>query len=160
MTMQSNATLDDGATAPALSVLSRLKLSRELATIKTDIAAIAAGPMAALTRLKLVARANQIRAQLGGAISPPVAPPVAPVVVEPEPAPAPAPAAESEAPEVGELRDVVAGKHDGLGLDGLLAKIDKAARALFDAGSLLGDIEALAHEAVSHWARLELQTNG
>lgn len=156
MTMQSNATLDDGATAPALSVLARLKLSRELATIKTDIAAIAAGPMAALTRLKLVARANHIRAQLGGALAPAVTPPVAPAVIEPEPTPTD----EREAPEVGELRDVIAGKYDGLGLDGLLAKIDKAARALFDAGSLLGDIEALAHEAVSHWARLELQTNG
>jgi len=154
MTTQNDATLDDGAPAPTLPVLARLKLSRELATIKTDISAIVAGPLAALTRLKLVARANQIRRQLGGAIAPPVTPPVAPAVIEPEPVPV------IEAVEVGELRDVIAGLHDGLGLDGLLTKIGKAVRSLFDAGSLLGDIETLAHEAVSHWAQLELQTNG
>lgn len=154
MTLLSNATLDDGAVVPSLPVLTRLKLSRELATIKTDISAVAAGPMAALTRLKLIARANQIRVQLGGVISPPVAPAVA------DPAPQPEPIAEREPPQVAELRDVIAGRHDGLGLDALLSKIESAARALFDADSLAGDVESLAHEAVSHWARLELQING
>lgn len=151
MSMQNHETLDDSASPPALSPLARLKLSRELATIKTDISMIAAGPSAALTRLKLVARANSIRAQLGGGLTPTVAPPQAAQAT-------PSPIEESS--DVNDLRDVVAGVHDGLGLDALLTKIEGAARALFDAGLLAGDVEALAHEAVSHWARLELQING
>lgn len=147
MTTQT-ATLDDGAPAPGLSALARLKLSRELATIKTDIAAVAAGPTAALTRLRLVARANQIRVQLGGLVPAAVVPP-----------PAPEPQAEPR-PELDELREVVAGQHDALGLDALLTKIDKAARALHEAGALTGDAEQLAHDAVTYWARLELQLNG
>ena len=41
--------------------VARLKLSRELATVKTDIAITASDPAAARTRLKLAARANQLR---------------------------------------------------------------------------------------------------
>ncbi|HEY4529814.1 MAG TPA: hypothetical protein VIG97_05740, partial [Luteimonas sp.] len=78
----------------------------------------------------------------------------------PDPAPQPEPAAAAEPAELAELREVVAGQHDGLGLDALLSKIDKAARALSDAGLLSGDAETVAHEAITHWARLELQTNG
>lgn len=155
MTTQNDSTLDDGASAPPLRVLTRLKLLRELATIKTDISAIAAGPMAALTRLKLVARANTIRAELGGGVIPAVAPPSAPAAPE-----SPAPAEESEPPEVVELRDVIAGKHNGIGLHGLLSMIERAVRALSVAGELYGGIEALAHEALNHWAHLELQING
>ena len=148
MTILTAVTLDDGASAPGLSALARLKLSRELATIKTDIAAVSAGPTAALKRLKLVARANQIRAQLG--ISSPDLKPV------PKPEPAPA----IEAPEIGELREVAAGQHDTMGLDALLSKIDKAARALHGASLLKDEAEDLAHAAITHWARLELQANG
>lgn len=50
------------ARVPSTSpVVARLKLSRELATVKTDIATTAADPAAARARLKLAARANQIR---------------------------------------------------------------------------------------------------
>lgn len=141
----STITMDGGAAAPALGALGRLKLARELAAIKTDLAAVAAGPTAALTRLKLVARANAIRVQLGGAMPAP-----APAVVMPAAEPA----------QLAELREVIAGQHDALGLDALLSKIDAAARALHDVGALQGDAESLAHDAVSHWARLELNTNG
>ncbi len=227
--MTQNATLDDGASAPGLSPLARLKLTRELATVKTDIAAIAAGPRAALARLKLVARANAIRAQLGGGVVPVPQPAEAPgkgfeigtIRFEPvkipdprrdgefywaakvvetgevlediqkesvpklearfredferglkgdverwrrgfglQPIDGPAPAQAAEPAELVELREVAAGQHDGLGLDALLSKIDKAARALSDAGLLSGEAEAVAHEAITHWARLELQANG
>jgi len=221
MTMQ-NATLDDGASAPRLSPLERLRLSRELATIKTDIAALAGGASAALARLKLVARANAIRTQLGGGMQ--VAPAIEPArafevgTVRFEPVKMPDPRREghfywaakvaetgevmqdiqkesvpkleeryredferglrgdvarwragfrlpsadaaAEPAELAELREVTTGQHDGLGLDALLQKIDTAARALSDAGLLSGDAEAVAHDAITHWARLELQTNG
>jgi len=47
------------------SPLVRLKLSRELGTIKASIAA-AAGPIAGMIRQKLATRASQIRTVLGG----------------------------------------------------------------------------------------------
>lgn len=146
-------TMDDGAPAPSLSPLERLKLSRELATVKTDLSVIAAGPAATLTRLKLVARANQIRARLGGGANLPAPEPKP----EPKPEPTPEPV---EHPGVAELREVIAGQHDGLGLDALLSKIEKAAHALHEADALAGEAESVAQDAVTHWARLELQTNG
>lgn len=81
-------------------------------------------------------------------------PPAPEVVPEPEPAP------EAEVPEIGELREIVAGKHDGRGLDGLLSRIETCVRALFAGGVPADSTEELAHEAISHWARLEMQTNG
>lgn len=50
------------ARAPSTSsTVERLKLSRELAAVKTDIATTASDPAAARTRLKLAARANHLR---------------------------------------------------------------------------------------------------
>lgn len=85
------AALDDaGGTvvAPPLGAMARLKLVRQLAGVKADIAAAGSGPMAALKRLRLVATANQVRAQLGAAVRTPApaetAPEVLPAAVPPE----------------------------------------------------------------------------
>ena len=84
------AALDDAGTvvAPPLGAMARLKLVRQLAGMKADIAAAGAGPMAALKRLRLVATANQVRAQLGAVVRAPapvdIAPEVLPAAVPPE----------------------------------------------------------------------------
>lgn len=49
------------------SLLARLKLVGELARIKAGLKSAGDGPAAALARLKLVARANQLRVELGAA---------------------------------------------------------------------------------------------
>ena len=85
-----SAALDDAGTvvAPPLGAMARLKLVRQLAGVKADIAAAGAGPMAALKRLRLVATANQVRAQLGAVVRAPapadIAPEVLPAAVPPE----------------------------------------------------------------------------
>lgn len=61
--MLNRISLDDAAGG----ALARLKLVGELARIKGELNEVGAGPVAAMKRLKLVARANQIRASLGAA---------------------------------------------------------------------------------------------
>lgn len=138
------AALDDAGTvvAPPLGAMARLKLVRQLAGMKADIAAAGAGPMAALKRLRLVATANQVRAQLGAAA---VQPPSV---------------AEAENKHVTSLREVSSGKHDSEGLAALFARIQEAANALNEAGLLVGEVEAVAHAAITHWAELEVSLNG
>ena len=60
--MQNRISLDDVAAGGALA---RLKLVGELARIKAGLKDAGDGPLAAVKRLKLVARANQIRVALG-----------------------------------------------------------------------------------------------
>lgn len=139
------AALDDAGTvvAPPLGAMARLKLVRSLAGVKADIAAAGTGPMAALKRLRLVATANQIRAQLGaGAVVPPPS------------------VAEAENKHVTTLREVSAGTHDAEGLAGMFSRIQEAANALNEAGLLVGEAEAVAHSAITHWAELEVSLNG
>ena len=78
--MQNRISLDDVAVGGALA---RLKLVGELARIKAGLKDAGEGPLAAVKRLKLVARANQIRVALGAASQPKAAPPAA----SPNPAP-------------------------------------------------------------------------
>lgn len=78
-----------------------------------------------------------------------------PVEPEPQPQPAPEPAPPADRPEVAFLREVLAGGHDALALGDLLDKLETNVRALNDAGALEGDVDALAGEAITHWAQLE-----
>lgn len=95
----------DGA---AGGVLARLKLVGELARIKGELNDVGAGPVAAMKRLKLVSRANQIRASLGAtAPQASAAPEVAPVV-EPQAAATPEPQPEGGPEEVLEPRNQTA----------------------------------------------------
>ena len=139
--------LDDAGVAvpPPLGPMARLKLVRSLAGVKADIASSGTGPMAALKRLRLVATANQIRAQLGaGAVPPPAEPKTE----------------EVESPHVVTLRAVAAGKHDSEGLAALFGRIQEAVNALNEAGLLIDAAEAVAQEAITHWAELEVRLNG
>lgn len=72
--MQNRISLDDVAAGGALA---RLKLVGELARIKAGLKDAGEGPLAAVKRLKLVARANQIRVALGAASQPKATPPAA-----------------------------------------------------------------------------------
>jgi hypothetical protein len=72
--MQNRISIDDVAAGGALA---RLKLVGELARIKAGLKDAGDGPLAAVKRLKLVARANQIRVALGAAAPQPKATPPA-----------------------------------------------------------------------------------
>jgi hypothetical protein len=83
-----------------------------------------------------------------------------PVTPEPEPDPEPAPApAPQESEHIAFLRTVVAGDKDQAGLNSLLDEIDSAISALSKSGELAGDVEALANEAITHWAKREEAEN-
>ncbi|MFZ4539534.1 hypothetical protein, partial [Propionivibrio sp.] len=71
-----------------MSPLVKMKLMRDLNTVRTNIASVGAGALAAMKRLKLMSRLNQIRVQLGAA-KPKAAT---------EPQAAPEPQAEPQAP--------------------------------------------------------------
>lgn len=129
--------------APLLGPMARLKLVRELSQIKTDIAAAGTGPLSAMKRLKLTAKANEIRTQLGGAAP----------AQKPDSPPA-------EDQNVTILREVAAGKYDAEGLEALYERINGAAKGLDVAGLLIGDAEAAAQAAITHWAELEVRLNG
>jgi hypothetical protein len=63
--------------------------------------------------------------------------------------------ASSEPSEVATLRAVAAGQHDSKGLPELYGLIQEAVNGLDEAGELTGDAEAVANEAITHWAELE-----
>ncbi|NDY89712.1 defense against restriction DarA-related protein [Ideonella livida] len=65
------------------------------------------------------------------------------------------PADEADPAEVATLRDVVAGKFDDQPWPQQLDRIEVAVNALNAAGLLVGGVDALASEAVMHWADLE-----
>jgi hypothetical protein len=139
-----NATLDDVGTPNVAAMMARLKLTGELSTLKKQIDAlgIAAGDM--LAKLRLVARANEVRKQLGDSLVPVVQP--KPVTPEPE---------QADQEQVKSLREVIAGTHDGKSLPELFAIIQEAVNGLDEAGMLSGEADAVANEAITHWAELE-----
>lgn len=61
--MNARVIFDD---ASAMNALANMKLLRELKTVNSDIASLGDGALAAMKRLKLAARAKQIRIELGG----------------------------------------------------------------------------------------------
>ncbi|MBL8473823.1 MAG: DEAD/DEAH box helicase family protein [Rhodocyclaceae bacterium] len=71
MGIMGGISLDD---AGGSSALANLRLLRELAQIKIGLKEGGSGPLAAMKRLKLVARANQIRVALGATAAPKAAP--------------------------------------------------------------------------------------
>lgn len=54
----------------AVTALEKMKLARELMTSRAEVNALEAGPLAAMKRLKLTSRINQIRALLGAGAKP------------------------------------------------------------------------------------------
>lgn len=134
--------LDDTTTADVAAMMARLKLTAELSRIKKQIDTLGAAPTDLLAKLKLVAQANEVRKQLGAGVP----------VVGPAPAPSDTPV---ESPHVGTLRAIVAGKRDGEGLPELFGLIQEAVNALEEGGALAGEVEALANDAITHWAELE-----
>jgi hypothetical protein len=90
-------------------------------------------------------------AKWGGAVAADPAP------TTPEPAP---PAAPTDSPEVATLRAVIAGNHDSLDLPALYSKISQAVVAMIDSKAMTPDTEALANEAITHWAKLDQERNG
>ncbi|MEY2875840.1 MAG: hypothetical protein RLZZ373_3211 [Pseudomonadota bacterium] len=64
-----------------------------------------------------------------------------------------------ESEHIAFLRTVVAGDKDQTGLNSLLDEIDSAISALAKSGELAGDVEALANEAITHWAKREEAEN-
>lgn len=64
-------------------------------------------------------------------------------------------APQTENPALAVLRAVIQGEHDRLALRRVLEMIEGAIKALHDGGDLVGGNEALADDAITHWARLE-----
>ena len=124
----------DQAEAVGMGPLEKLRLVRELKGIRTGIAGAGAGPAAALKKVKLVVRLKQIRTQLGATAAP--------------------------NPYVRALADIADGRSDGLSLLTMWASMKDSVDSLEGAGELTSEAEALAHAAITHWARLEEKING
>lgn len=140
-----SATIDSAA---PIGAIARLKLARELGDNKKQMDTVGDGPMAAMKRLKLSKRSNEIRAQLGaGARAPDDVSVISPQLGV-------------ENPAIIKLREVSEGKHDGEGLDEMYAIIREAAYGLDEAGLLVDDAEAVANAAITHWAEMEERING
>ncbi len=144
-----NTSLDDAGTPDVAAMMARLKLTGELSGLKKQIDALGTAATDMLARLKLAARSNEIRKQLGAGV---------PVI---QTAPAPSDVA-TEPDQVKTLREVTAGQHDTKGLPELFGLIQGAVNGLDEAGLLSGDADAVANEAITHWAELEerLSANG
>lgn len=139
-------TMDDATT---LSPIARLRLIKELKTLRTDLGNLGAGAMDNLKRLKMLARIKQIRVELGGGSMPrsePIPPP-------PEPA---TPGAE----HLATLRAIADGNRDTEDLGTLLDAIAIAVNALNDAGLLADDADQAANDAMTHWVLLDEKANG
>lgn len=147
-----NPTLDDTSAPDVAAMMARLKLTGELSGLKKQIDALGSGAMDMLAKLKLVARANELRKQLGDSAVPVVEPSP---VSEQIPVPAPQEPQDSEPPQIKTLREVIAGTHDSKGLAELFGIIQEAVNGLEEAGLLSGDAEAAANDAITHWAELE-----
>lgn len=81
-------------------------------------------------------------------------------LLEPNPAPEPEPAVALEDGNVAVLRAILAGDSDSSPLSLTLATIAAAVNALNDAGLLVGDVEQLAQDVITHWATLDEKVNG
>ena len=126
-------------------LLARLKLVGELAKIKVGLKDVGDGPLAAVKRLKLASRANQIRVDLGAHAA--RAEPVAQQQ-------------EGAKPHLDVLLAVAQGQHDAEGLQALYERIKGAVEALDGMGALAGVAVEGANEAITHWAELEIKLNG
>lgn len=138
-------TFDDVGTPDVAAMMARLKLTSELSRLKKQIDGLGVAATDMLAKLKLVAQANAVRKQLGAGVP----------VVPPTPAPSDAVV---ESPHIATLRAIKAGKHDSQALPELFGMIKEAVNALDEAGQLSGEVEALANDAITHWAELEEAT--
>lgn len=124
------------------------------------------GAMAAMKRLKLVKRGNEIRALLGmnAAVAKPPEPQatgtVQPTEADGMQATTPEPKPEEQNPHVKALQDLAAGKNDSQGLEWMFNIIQGAIDGLEEVNQLTGDNEAAANAAITHWAEFEERLNG
>ena len=114
------------------SPLARLRL---VTTLRAKVEQYA-GAGNAIQRLRLVQEIRALLAELGVAGSAKVS------------------------PHVTLLREVVAGEHDTESFAASYGMIQEAINALEEAGDLAGEVEALAHQAISHWAEREEEIHG
>lgn len=106
---------------------------------------------AGLAKLKAVKEIREIRTKLGVGVSP---------VAAPMPAQEPAaPAGNGAQEHLDALAAIIAGKHDGQGLEPLYARIKGAVQGLQELGALDANADA-ANAAITHWAELDLKLNG
>ena len=124
----------DQAEAIGMGALENLRLVRELKTIRASMEGAGTGPAAALKKMRLVVQLKAIRARLGAASAP--------------------------NPNTQALADIAGGKKDDLTLLTMWASMKDSVDTLEEAGELAGEAEALAHAAITHWARLEEKING
>lgn len=124
----------DQAEAVGMGPLEKLRLVRELKGIRTGIAGVGTGPAAALKKVKLAVRLKQIRTQLGATVAPNL--------------------------HVQALADIAGGRSDSLSLLAMWASMKDSVDSLEESSELTGEAEALAHAAITHWARLEEKING
>ena len=115
-----------------VSPLARLRLAT---TLRSKVEQYA-GAGKALERLRLVQEIRALLAQMGAGGSAKVS------------------------PHVATLREVVAGEHDTEGFAEQYGMIQEAINALEEAGELAGEVEALAHQAITHWAEREEEIHG
>lgn len=66
----------------------------------------------------------------------------------------------AESEHVKLLREMVAGEHDTEGFADSYGMLQEAINALEEAGELVGEVEALAHRAITHWAEREEEIHG
>jgi len=124
----------DRADAAGVSPIEKLRLVRELKGIRASIGDTGAGPVAALKKMRLVIRLKEIRTQLGAASAP--------------------------NPHVQALADIADRRSDDLSLLAMWGSIKDSVDALDESNELMGEVERLAHAAITHWARLEEKING
>ena len=115
-----------------MNALQRLKLIKELNSIRVDLQTVGDGPGSSLKRLKLVRRSNEIRIELGlGQNTGGGAP--------------------SADPQVVFLQSVAKGEHDGDDLADLLTKIGEAIEGLDGLGKLEGVADQAAIDALTRF---------
>jgi len=155
-----------------MNPMARLKLLTELAGIRKTLAGLGTGPAAAMQRLKLLGRVNQIRKELGANLSTkndeteqrtPDSEkgnlPENPGELGAVP-PESVPAADATGQQTAFLQAVAEGEYDGEDLAVLLGKIEVAVNGLNSAGQLEGDAGRAANAAITRWAELDRQAYG
>jgi hypothetical protein len=127
--------LDDTGVPDVAAMMARMKLTSQLRGLKAQILALGKDPISMIKSARLAEQLRKIRKELGASTG----------MTKPQ----------VELPHVTTLRAVAAGQHDSKGLPELYGLIQEAVNGLDEAGELTGDAEAVANEAITHWAELE-----
>lgn len=151
--------------ASPLSALERLKLIKRLRELRVEADGLGAGGAAAMRKLKIAKETREIRQKLGlggnaAAQELQATGTVQPIAPEGMQTPTPEPASGEQNPHVKALQDLAAGKNDSQGLEWMLNIIQGAIDGLEEVNQLMGDNEAAANAAITHWAEFEERLNG